>query len=144
MIDRVIIRLRTSHSICVKDRKPDYLLMLILILMLLRTTTAMKMMPSVTKWLGSQTKENLVGHATASADSLAKLRHPNIQTNCWPMMMGMFKSNKEKKTKDVYLYFFLPQWLEVNGRVFDIEGLCQQMFLFSNKINLSIFWWFAH
>ena len=51
MIDRVIIRLRTSHSISVKDRKPDNLLilMLMLMMMLLRTTTAMKMMPSVTK-----------------------------------------------------------------------------------------------
>ena len=61
-------------------------------------------------------------------------------------MMGMFicsNVTKKETTKDVYLYFFLPQWLEVVGRVFDIQDLCQQMFQFSNKINISIFRWFA-
>ena len=55
VIDRVIIRLRTSHSNRVRDKKPDYLLMLMymmmlmLMMMLSRATMAMKMMPSVTK-----------------------------------------------------------------------------------------------
>ena len=52
-------------------------------------------------------------------------------------MMGIYKRKKERNN------FFLPQWLEVMGRVFDIEDLCQQMFQFSDKINLSIFRWFA-
>ena len=82
---------------------------------------------------------------------------PRHQRTVWPScgiqtfkpivdqwLWGCSNLTKKETTKDVYLYFFLPQWLEVMGRVFDIEGLCQQMFLFSNKINLSIFWWFAH
>ena len=74
-------------------------------------------------------------------ESLRTLRQDHKRSlNPTPYKVSTSVQNTNKKERNI---FFLPQWLGVMDRVVDIQDLCQQMFQFSNKINLSIFRWFA-